>query len=56
MLESTVVVFASRLPGTEQPLCPRRDQARSADIEISVPISSTKTKHFGSICAASVTL
>src|SRR5215213_10576106 len=57
MLESNVVVFAPRLPGTEQQsLCPRRDQARSADIEVLVPISSTKTRRFGSICAASVTL
>ena len=56
MLESNVV-FGPRLRGTEQKaLCPRRDQARSADSEVLAPVSSTKTKRFGSICAASVTL
>src|SRR5215213_5792582 len=40
MLESNVVVFAPRLPGTEQQLlCPRRDQTRSADIEVLQRIS-----------------
>jgi hypothetical protein len=43
MLESNVV-FDPRLRGNEQKaLCPRRDQARSADSEVLVPISSLRT-------------
>ena len=56
MLESNVV-FGPRLRGTEQKaLRPRRDQARSADSEVLVPISSTNTRRFESSFAASVTL
>ena len=56
MLESSVV-FGPRLRGTEhEALCPRRDQARSTESEVFVPISSTKTSRFGSIFEASATL
>src|SRR3712207_4731725 len=56
MLESTVV-FLPRLRGIEQyALRPLGDQARSGASEVLVPISSTNTSCFGSICWASITL